>query len=67
MNLDKMRKVVAALDVAEKAGPLDNGGGFDMQHDILYIPWWEETGEVAEMLEAAGCHWDVDGGCWASF
>jgi hypothetical protein len=66
MNLDEMRKVVAALDVAERGNMLKDGY-FDMQHDIIYIPWRERIGLVADMLEAAGCHWDEGGECWASF
>jgi hypothetical protein len=67
MNLEEMRKVVAALDVAERGNLLKHRGHFDMAHDILYIPWFERIGIVAEMLEAAGCHWDENAESWAHF
>jgi len=62
-----MRSVVKALTVAEETGQLKGGGYFDMQHDILYIPWDRKDGIVAEMLDAAGCHWEEDVESWASF
>ena len=67
MDLQQMREVVAALDVAERDGLLPHHGYFDMQHDILYIPWDRASGPVAVMLDAAGCHWDDDAECWAHF
>jgi hypothetical protein len=67
MNLERMRKVVAALDVAERGGQIKSGGYFCMEHDILYLPWFEQIGIIAEMLKAAGCHWDEDADSWASF
>jgi len=67
MNLEEMRKIVIALDVAQRGGQLKHGGYFDMQHDIIYIPWEERIGLVAEMLEAAGCHWDEESESWAHF
>ena len=67
MNLERMRKVVVALDVAERGNRLERGAYFDMEHDIIYIPWHEQIGIIAEMLEAAGCHWDEDAESWASF
>ena len=67
MNLDEMRKIVIALDVAERGNRLEKGAYFNMEHDIIYIPWFERTGIVAEMLEAAGCHWDESSESWASF
>ena len=63
MNFDRMRKVVAALE----GQTLEDGGCFDMQHDILYLPWGEKTGPVAEALEAAGCHYEDETQSWASF
>jgi hypothetical protein len=63
MNFDQMKQVVAALD----GQTLSAHGYFDMEHDILYIPWSEPKGEVAEKLEAAGCHWEEDVESWAHF
>lgn len=40
---------------------------FEMSHDILFVPYFEETGEIAERLESAGCHWEDSAGCWAMF
>lgn len=63
MDIDDMKKVMAALE----GQPLQHAGYFNMEHDILYIPWFEEKGPVAEALEAAGCHWDTSAESWASF
>jgi hypothetical protein len=40
---------------------------FDYQHDIVYIPWPEKQGEVADALEELGCHYEYDFDCWAHF
>jgi len=66
MNVEEMTAVCAALDVAKRSGELTDTF-FDFQHDICYIPWEKRTGIVAEMLEAADCHWNTECGCWASF
>jgi hypothetical protein len=63
VNLAEVKLIVAALDGTY----LLHGGNFDMQHDILYIPWGEKEGSVAEALEAAGCHWEDDVESWAHF
>jgi hypothetical protein len=63
VNLDEMKLIVAALH----GETLDDGGVFEMQHDILYIPWFEKTGSVAMALENAGCHWCDESESWASF
>ena len=63
MDLDRIDAVVKALRAANVMGKTP----FDAQHDVLYIPWFEKTGETAEALKAAGCHWSSEGECWASY
>jgi hypothetical protein len=63
VNFDRMRKVMAALEGQDLPGD----GFFDMQHDILYLPWSEKEGVVAEALAAAGCHYVDETESWASF
>ena len=63
MMLNEIRRVVEILDAAGVPG----NAYFDMQHDILYIPFEEERGDVADQLEAAGCHWESESGSWATF
>jgi hypothetical protein len=63
VNLDRMKKVVGILDGQE----MTNGGYFEMQHDIIYLPWGQKDGDVAKKLEEAGCFWDSDTDSWASF
>jgi len=68
MRLDEATKIVAALNAAKERGvELPNHEYFEGQHDIIYIPWDEKIGELAEALEAAGCHWDEEADCWAHF
>jgi hypothetical protein len=40
---------------------------FDAQHDVIYIPWFEKDGDVAERLQAAGCHFSGEAGSWALY
>ncbi len=61
-----IKAVKAVIEVLETAGA-DDGSYFDMDHDVLYVPWFEEEGEVAEALAKAGCHWEDDAGSWAMF
>jgi hypothetical protein len=57
----------AVLVILERAG-LDFQREFlDSDHDIIFLPWHDETGETAEALKAAGCHYEGDAGSWASF
>ncbi len=62
MNIVDMKKVLEILDRAPLTATF-----FDMDHEILYIPWFKEKGEIADALEVAGCHWDEDAGSWAHF
>jgi hypothetical protein len=63
VNLERMKAVVAILEAAG-VGP---NAYFEMQHDVLYLPWDEPTGPTAEALAAAGCHYEEDVDSWASF
>lgn len=40
---------------------------WDADHDIIYIPWETQEGEIAKKLEAVGCHWDKKANSWALF
>jgi hypothetical protein len=68
MDINRMRRVVMILDEASLSGhKLPHAGYFEMQHDIIYIPWRERVGRTAEELDSAGCHWDEEAESWASF
>lgn len=62
-----LRRVSRVIEILTAAGVDPDRSYFDMTHDVLFIPWREQTGVVAEQLEAAGCHWSSDGESWASF
>lgn len=63
MKFEEIRAIVTALE----GQILPNHGYMDAQHDILYLPWDQPAGPVAEALEAAGCHWDEETEGWALF
>lgn len=37
------------------------------EHDIIYLPIFEEDHELADQLYDLGCHWDKSVGSWAMF
>ncbi len=51
MKFEEMRKVMTALEGQE----LPDHGHFQMEYEMLRLPWSKKTGPVAEALGAAGC------------
>lgn len=62
MTIERMEKVIEILKNQVKPNAY-----FDSDHDIIYIPWFEKKGDVAEKLEKTGCHWNIAAGSWASY
>lgn len=63
-TLNQVREVIEIL-VAAELNP--ESAYFDMDHDVLFVPWHEKDGDVAKALEKVGCHWSEEAGSWASY
>ncbi len=63
-----LNSLLSILVVLQDDAKLDFEKEFiDMGHDVLYLPYHEETGEVAKKLLELECFWDSEAGSWATF
>jgi hypothetical protein len=67
VTIKELKAVCDVLVEALGSDPDEPEGFVDFQHDIIYLPWGEETGEVADKLTALGCHYESEVSSWAHF
>lgn len=64
MTIQNLKEII---DVLTATSVVSDHGNICAEHDIIYLPWDEKTGDVASKLGELGCHWSSDGECWARF